>query len=184
MLIAVVGGAVILAAGVLTAAIVSRDGSSPGTGALAQSTSTPTQSTSTPERTVATSGPTGNAGPHSVQIPADQQWTDTQVTCQNGDVLDITASGSIFHNKDDPTSAVGPDGLTDPWFHQFNVSGLPDANTASLIGSVGGTGDPFFVGSSKSYPCERAGTLFLGINDIGVANNSGAFVATIELSTP
>ena len=57
----------------------------------------------------------------------------------------------------------------------------PTPTIASLIGSVGGTDDPFFVGSSTSYPCERTGTLYLGINDIGVANNSGAFVATVVL---
>ena len=60
----------------------------------------------------------------------------------------------------------------------------PRRQHASLIGSVDGTGDPFFVGSGTSYPCQRAGNLFLGINDIGVANNSGAFVATVERSTP
>ena len=149
----------------------------------ATQTADATQSASTPERTVAATG-RPDAGPYSVQIPANQQWTETGVTCQDGDVLDITASGIILHNTSDPGSAVGPDGLTDPWFHQFNVPGLPDANTASLIGSVGGTDDPFFVGSHKSYRCEHAGILFLGINDIGVANNSGAFVATVELSTP
>jgi hypothetical protein len=99
-------------------------------------------------------------------------------------VLDITASGTILHNAPDPNSAVGPDGLADPWFHQFNVPGLPDANTASLIGSVDGTSHPFFVGTGTSYPCQRAGALFLGINDVGVANNSGAFVATVERRTP
>jgi len=126
---------------------------------------------------------TGGAGPYSVQVPADQHWTDTQVTCRVGDVLDISAIGTAFHAPD-PRTAVGPDGSTDGLYHQYNVPGLPDANHASLIGSVGGTDDPFFVGSRLSHPCERSGTLFLGINDIGVANNSGAFVATIELSTP
>ena len=79
---------------------------------------------------------------------------------------------------------MGPDGDTAGRYHEYNVPGLPDANHASLIGSVGGTGDPFFVGSHLNYPCQRAGTLFLGINDVGVANNSGAFVATVKLSTP
>ena len=143
-----------------------------------------TEHTSTPEETVATSATAGHAGPYSVQIPANQPWTDTQVACQEGDMLDVTAIGSIFHNTSDPKSAVGPDGSTDRALRKYNVPGLPDANHGSLIGRVGDTGDPFFVGSRGSYLCERAGTLFLRINDTGVANNSGAFVATVELSTP
>ena len=37
----------------------------------------------------------------------------------------------------------------------------------------------FVVGTGVSYSCSRDGALVLGINDIGVANNSGECTATI-----
>ena len=46
------------------------------------------------------------------------------------------------------TRLSDPNGLTDPSFHKYNVDGLPDANTASLIGSLDGE-QPFFVGHRR-----------------------------------
>jgi hypothetical protein len=118
-----------------------------------------------------------------VEIPADQAWTDTHVECKVGDVLDISASGTILHNKTTSESAVDPNGLVDPAFHQYNVPGLPDDNTAGLIGSISREQPYFFVGTGTSYECRRAGSLYLGINDTGLSNNSGAFNATIKVGT-
>ena len=128
----------------------------------------PTQQTEPTERTLA--------------IPSTQLWTDTDVDCETGDVLDISAAGTVLHNKESLESAVDPNGLTDPFFHQYNVPGLPDANTVGLIGSIDRE-QPFFVGTGTTYECPGAGRLFLGINDVGVANNSGEFVATITQHT-
>jgi len=112
-------------------------------------------------------------------VPADQAWTPTGVSCAPGDVLVVTASGVAMHGTD-PTATVTPDGLAEPWFHQFNVPGLPDANTAGLIGSLDEEQDFFVVGSGVEYECPRAGELFLGINDMGLEGNSGAWSATID----
>ena len=62
--------------------------------------------------------------------------------------MHIVASGTAYHASGED-SAVDPDGLTDPSFHKYNVEGLPDANTASLIGSLDGE-QPFFVGTGES----------------------------------
>jgi len=40
--------------------------------------------------------------------------------------------------------------------------------------------DLFFVGESKTINVTEAGTLFLGINDEGVVDNSGSFVLTVS----
>jgi hypothetical protein len=99
-------------------------------------------------------------------------------------VLDISASGTVLHDKNSPASAVDPDGLTDPGYHQYNVPGLPDANTVALIGSIDQEQPYVVVGRGTTYECPGDGPLFLGINDVGVDNNSGAFVATIKRRTP
>jgi hypothetical protein len=117
-----------------------------------------------------------------VTVPGNQLWTNTHVRCLPGERIDITAGGVVRHDTADPRSDIGPDGLTDPGYHQYNAPGLPDANTVALIGSIDQAQPFFVVGGSHSFTCDREGILFLGINDFGglsVTNNSGAFVATI-----
>ena len=110
----------------------------------AASTSAPPSTSSSP-RTTASSSPSSPSSsptpttssasitpgvPVPVQVSSTVPWTATGVECAPGEVLDIAATGTILHNKDDPASATGPDGLTEPFFRQFNVPGLPpDANT-------------------------------------------------------
>lgn len=120
------------------------------------------------------SGSTGRT----VDVPATQPWADTGVACQAGLKLGITATGTVRHNASSD-SAVGPNGATDPSLRKFNVSGLPDANHAALIGSIDRAAPFFVVGERATIQCSGAGELFLGINDAGVNNNSGKFVATI-----
>jgi hypothetical protein len=136
-------------------------------------------------------GPTGSSGTQGasatvietkpVVVAGNQPWTDTGVSCASGDSMRIQASGTVYHNSS-RSSAVGPDGLTDPRYHQYNVDGLPDANTASLIGSLDKQ-QPFFVGTEKTFVCDRAGRLFLGINDRNLDTNSGQWAATVTRST-
>ena len=110
-------------------------------------------------------------------IPATQVWTRTDVRCRAGDTLEIAISGTVMH-EDSTSGEVGPEGLSDPGYRKWNVAGLPDANTVAAIGSLDKR-SPFVVGSGTTYICERDGNLFLGVNDVGVANNAGHFSATI-----
>jgi hypothetical protein len=109
-----------------------------------------------------------------VTVPGDQIWTETDLDCDAGAALAITAEGTVFHNDEVST---GPDG--DPTVSsEFNV--VPEVAHAALIGRIG-EGDPFFVGSAISGTCQAAGPLFLGVNDRGPENNSGEFNATVEV---
>ncbi len=99
-------------------------------------------------------------------MPGDTRWLASGVTCAPGTTVDISASGTIQHDQT-AGSTVGPDGLTEERYHKYNVEGLPDANTAGLIGGIDET-DPFFIGSGVSYDCPRDGELTLGINDINL----------------
>ena len=117
-----------------------------------------------------------------VQVSSTEPWTNTGVDCGPGEVLDISATGTVLHNKDSADSTVGPDGLTDPGYRKWNVPGLPDANTVALIGSFDKDQPFFVVGSAKTITCPAVGRLFLGVNDrglVGPGGNSGEFSATI-----
>jgi hypothetical protein len=177
VLVASLAGVVLVVGGAFAAVrLLTRAGAPSGT-----SSTTPTQeqTTPTPTATATTSAPP--AGPVQVIVPANQLWTDTGIDCAPGETLKMTATGTILHNVDDPASAVGPDGTDITFFRQWNVEGLPDANTASLIGSLD-RANPFVVGSGTTYACPTVGRLYLGINDVGVANNGGQFIATVEVT--
>lgn len=140
------------------------------------------RATTTPTETPPPPTPVIYAPVH-LAVAGDAYWTSTGVTCAEGDALAITATGTILH-EDNPASTVtpegllGPDGLPDPVFLQWNVPGVPDVATASLIGSLDRQ-EPFAVGSDLTFECPRAGELFLGINDINLVGNSGAWQAAI-----
>ena len=52
----------------------------------------------------------------------------------------------------------------------------------AVIGSLDQDPSTFFVvGDGTTYECPQDGQLNLGVNDRGVENNSGAFMATITL---
>jgi len=58
---------------------------------------------------------------------------------------------------------------------------VADANHNALIGKIGTGGRPFFVGQRLEFKAETAGRLFLGVNDTGVNNNSGAYQAQVTI---
>jgi hypothetical protein len=112
-----------------------------------------------------------------VTVDARRTFTDTGVDVAVGDRVAVTASGSIFH---DASGSTGPNGVAERRdLRQFNV--LDSENHGALIGRIGETGAPFSVGSDFSSASLAPGRLFLGVNDAGVENNSGAFTATITV---
>jgi hypothetical protein len=124
--------------------------------------------------TVATTVPP----PVSVAVPGDQAWTDTGVDVSPGQELHIEASGPVTHHPA-PVLTAGPEGNPDPQLRQYNVPTLQNVDHASLIAKIG-NGQPFFVGKSVTFSSPAGGRLYLGINDVGVNNNAGAFSAEIR----
>ena len=55
--------------------------------------------------------------------------------------------------------------------------GLP---CQSLLGRIGKDGKPFEVGESAEFTASAPGKFFLGVNDRNVADNTGAWTATIS----
>jgi hypothetical protein len=120
-------------------------------------------------------------GPKVVEVPGTRAWTSTGLVLRRGDRVSITASGTVFHNVGDPQRGfVGPAGATGrPELRQFNV--LKDADHGALLGRVAGK-DVFVVGAAKKFTAAAPGALELGVNDAGLENNSGAFVARVTVT--
>jgi hypothetical protein len=127
--------------------------------------------------------PDANAGTQ-IAVPMNVDWTPTDVWCEAGDVLDITVTGAANHDAS-PSSLVGPDGLTGGEHPEARVAGFENENTASVIGSFRDHNDlTFGVGRGTSYRCDYAGQLYLGINDLNLDGNHGAFEAMVSRIRP
>lgn len=125
-------------------------------------------------------------------IPADRAWTNTGIEVAAGDVITISAGGTATIRRASRWNRkllleAGPAGS---YLFDDDVVGKPfplpstgrgPAPPYCLIGRIG-SGQPFYVGSHKSWRAKSAGVLLLGINDFDVSDNSGRFIARITRS--
>lgn len=130
-----------------------------------------------PQAAVATSGQAQQApaaGARTIQVPANQLWTDTGITVLRGESLQFQSSGDIMIS---PTQSSGLGGAPVSAGGPLPVAG---AGPGALIARVG-NGAPFLLSNNPSpVPMPAAGRLMLGINDTDHSDNSGAFTVSIS----
>jgi hypothetical protein len=120
-----------------------------------------------------------------VTVPATQAYTDTGIDLAQGDIVTVDASGTINHAPG-PENVVGPDGDARSALTVYNVpdnGGPLAAQHGALIAKLN-DGHPFPIGFQRTFTAVASGRLFLGINDAGLDNNSGAFEARIRVEKP
>ncbi|MDP2318715.1 MAG: hypothetical protein Q8O42_05170 [Acidobacteriota bacterium] len=129
-----------------------------------------------PRPTAATPAPATAVPEGSIRVPANQQWTATNITIGRNDRVLFTAEGEIqlSGDADDKASAAGSlKGRT-----AANAP-MPGVLAGALIGRIG-NGAPFAIGNqSLPLPMPGEGPLWLGINDDAVGDNTGALVVRI-----
>jgi hypothetical protein len=107
-----------------------------------------------------------------IQVDGARAWTDTGLTVRKGDRLGFSTTGQVAIR---PGALVTPDGSSE----RDNGAPVPVLGVGGLIARVG-TGRPFPIGSNSTLITMPAnGKLYLGINDTGLSDNSGAFIVTI-----
>jgi hypothetical protein len=108
-------------------------------------------------------------------VRADQQWTDTGLRVQAGDVIRIVADGSVNWG---PGRTHGPQGEGNS---PYNASRpIPNRAGGALIARIG-NGAPFYVGAGNaSFRAATSGRIFLGVNDDYLGDNSGSFRVRID----
>lgn len=120
--------------------------------------------------------PLSSAGEKTVVVQPRLDWTNTYITVKRGDTVVVEASGAVVLDLAGHSS--GPEGITlkDPG------KLIPDKPTGALIAVVGIDNNDFiFIGAKGRFTAQRAGLLFLGINEENLANNSGAFSAKVRV---
>ena len=110
-----------------------------------------------------------------VAVEGRTQWTDTGVDVRASQAVAFVSSGQVRWGPDRRDGAAGE--RNSP-YNQGRP--MPNRNAAALIGKVGATGDPFFIGGDQAPIRMRgSGRLFLGINDDYLQDNTGSLRVTI-----
>jgi hypothetical protein len=106
-----------------------------------------------------------------VNVGASVQWNDTGIDVRAGQTIFFEASGQVRWGRDRRDGPAGEDNSP-----RNPGRPIPDRPGAALIGRVGESNDPFFIGDLRSaIRLRSSGRLFLGINDEVLYDNSGAF---------
>ena len=109
-------------------------------------------------------------------VEGNVEWTAV-IDMQAGQTVEIRATGDIDTATEMPGRNSGPDGIKGEEYSENNtVAGVAHG---ALIGKLGENGRPILVGSHFRFTAPERGTLYLGVNDKGLANNSGRYDVTI-----
>jgi Ca2+-binding EF-hand superfamily protein len=116
--------------------------------------------------------------PATVTVDARERWTDTQVDVRAGDVIEVSARGSITMSQDDNDTATPAGSRTGRGAQQAPLPAVAGA----LIARIGDAA-PVLVGNRQSFTADRAGRLYLGVNDDHLADNRGQFDVTVSVQS-
>jgi len=116
-----------------------------------------------------------------VVVPGNVAWTYTPIKVQRGQRLRFESSGEIrlsFNLQDISTTAGAKSHVA------AETAPVPSSPAGTLIGRVN-SGKPFSIGDTiDALQMPATGTLFLGINDDHVPDNSGNYVVKVWEATP
>ena len=114
-----------------------------------------------------------------VKVLADNTangWTNSGWVVKKGQKIKITSSGNISLGSGKYATPNGIASLAD------KDKLMQQEATGGLIAVVGDDNNDFiFVGSQREFTATRDGSLFLGINEANLDDNTGSFEVTIEI---
>lgn len=102
-------------------------------------------------------------------------WTNSGIEVRKGQRIRISATGRVSLGQGRFATPAGVGSIAD------NQRLMTTEPTGALIAVIGDDNNDFvFIGSSREFIAQRDGTLYLGINEGNLEDNSGAFDAVIE----
>ena len=135
-----------------------------------------------PNQVVATTGVASNpspAPPGSIAVNGNQPWTDTGINVKKGDLISFAATGQVrVASGDSPDVVADPNGANNFPAPRNNYP-LSTMAVGGLIAKVGND-KAFGIGTlTHAISMPDNGRLYLGVNDDGFGDNSGAFYVRI-----
>ena len=121
------------------------------------------------------------ATPKKIELKGEQTWVDTAIDVGIGDVVTITAAGSLQYPQ---SKENGPEGLPRGWKDLLRAMPVVDAGRGSVIGRIGSaeTAQPFLIGPRREMTAVRAGRLSVGINQSAGDKGSGSYQVSITVA--
>jgi hypothetical protein len=114
-----------------------------------------------------------------VKVLADNTangWTNSGWVVKRGQRIRISGEGQISLGGGKTTTAAGLPDLSDD---QKLLRAVP---TGALIAVIGDDNNDFiYVGAQREFTASRDGTLFLGVNEGNLNDNSGSFAVKIQI---
>jgi hypothetical protein len=108
-------------------------------------------------------------------IYAYRQWQSSGVKLEVGDRVTVRARGDWLYSP--IVGTHGPQGGR-PAVPSYP---LPQVPGGALVGRVGESGEPFYVGARTTVYVDRSGYLFLRINDDLLGDNVGTMTVEIDV---
>ncbi|HEY0097636.1 MAG TPA: hypothetical protein VGB76_01670 [Pyrinomonadaceae bacterium] len=106
---------------------------------------------------------------------ASNGWNDSGLMVRAGQRLRITATGRVSLGNGQMSTPTGLPRLAD------RDKLMRNEPTGGLIAVIGDDNDDFiFVGANREFVAQRAGRLFLGVNEGNLGDNSGTYDVTVE----
>ncbi|HWP43994.1 MAG TPA: hypothetical protein VNO14_12200 [Blastocatellia bacterium] len=122
---------------------------------------------------------TGPVRTQSVDVAARRDWTSTGLILKRGDLVRITASGTVTLDQAGGRTS-GPEGIDLPDPRKL----MSDQPTGALIAVISADNDDFiFIGRSAEFTATRDGLLFLSVNEGVLSDNSGSYKAIVEVQS-
>lgn len=116
-----------------------------------------------------------------INVTADDTangWTNSGWVVRKGQKIRIVGEGEVSLGKGQRSGPSGSYTLED------ESKLLKSVPTGALIAVIGDDNNDFiYIGSDREFVATRDGTLFLGINEGDLKDNSGSFKVTIEIFT-
>jgi hypothetical protein len=116
----------------------------------------------------------------SINVLADNTangWTNSGWVVKKGQKIRITGDGEVSLGKGQKSGPGGQYALEDS---RKLLSSVP---TGALIAVIGDDNNDFiYIGTDREFVATRDGTLFLGLNEGNLDDNSGSFKVKVEIS--
>jgi len=146
-----------------------------------------------PAKSAAQAAPATPSGTHhELDVPASQQWVDTNINLRGGAKVRFTATGQITYAADQSyagklrtSGTFGPAGLPRNYADLVHQYAATDAGHGALIGRIGSAdyAQAFVIGESKEYDVPTAGRLYLGLNESAsdASKAQGSFHVIVDI---
>jgi Ca2+-binding EF-hand superfamily protein len=113
-----------------------------------------------------------------IRVDPRERWTNTGVYVRAGDRINMNATGTIQMATGNPDDIATPGGSRTG--RTAANAMFRDQPAGVLIGRIG-NGGPFVIGNTGQWTANATGTLYLGVNDDHLLDNSGEFVVSIDV---